>query len=294
LADPQPAVGVARSGRAGGEVRASFWRGPVAIGEALKSWSELRLGRKAPEVAIAELPLSGNGSGTRLRLREPVAAPALASAAKRRVLQPLPVAGVLLVLVALVGYLAVYSQTTRRTSVLVAARSLPAGSVLRAADLRSTGLAGDRAVIGALLPSRELALALGRRLATPVPAGMPLARSVLAAPTPVPSAFTVVVPVLHALGGALHPGDRVSVLATFQAAAGGAQTRAVARDLQVLAVGQAPSGLYQASATIPVTLALPNPSLASALALAEEAGKIDLLREGAGAGAPIPSVSAGG
>ena len=177
---------------------------------------------------------------------------------------------------------------------LVASHNLPAGTVLRAVDLRSTGLAGNRAVIGALLPSRELALALGRRLATPVPAGMPLARSVLAPTTPVPSAFTVVVPVLHALGGALHPGDRVSVLATFQAAAGGAQTRAIARDLQVLAVGQTPGGLDQASATIPVTLALPNPSLASALALAEEAGKIDLLRQGAGADAPIPSVSVGG
>jgi Flp pilus assembly protein CpaB len=261
----------------------------------LKPWSQLRLGRRTPEVAIAELPFSSNGRATRPRLREPVvAAPTLAPAARRRVLQPLPVAGVLLVLVALVGYLAVYSQTTRRTSVLVAARNLPAGAVLRAADLRSTGLAGDRAVIGALLPSRQLALVLGRRLATPVPSGMPLARSVLAAPIRVPSAFTVVVPVLHALGGALHPGDRVSVLATFQAAAGGAQSRAIARDLQVLAVGQAPGGLDQASATIPVTLALPNPSLASALALAEEAGKIDLLREGAGAGAPIPPVSVGG
>jgi Flp pilus assembly protein CpaB len=285
---------VARSGRVGGEVRASFWRGPGAIGEALKPWSQLRLGREAPEVGIAELPFSSNGKGTRLRLREPVAAPTLAPTARRRVLQPLPVAGVLLVLVALVGYLAVYSQTTRRTSVLVASRNLPAGTVLRAADLRSTGLAGNRAVIGALLPSRELAVVLGRRLATPVPSGMPLARSVLAAPAPVPSAFTVVVPVLHALGGALHPSDRVSVLATFQAAAGGAQTRAIARGLQVLAVGQAPSGLDQASATIPVTLALPNPSLASALALAEEAGKIDLLREGAGAGAPIPPVGVRG
>lgn len=285
---------MARSGRAGGEVRASFWRGPGAIGEALKPWSQLRLGRRTSEVAIGELP-SSNGSGTCPRLREPVvAAPTLAPARKRRVLQPLPVAGVLLVLVALVGYLAVYSQTTRRTSVLVADRNLPAGTVLRAADLRSTGLAGDRAVIGALLPSRELALVLGRRIATPVPAGMPLARNVLAVSTPVSSAFTVVVPVLHALGGALHPGDRVSVIATFQAAAGGAQTRAIARDLQVLSVGLAPSGLDQASATIPVTLALPNPSLASALALAEEAGKIDLLREGAGAGAPIPPVSVGG
>ena len=135
---------------------------------------------------------------------------------------------------------------------------------------------------------------MGRRLSAPLPAGLPLARSALAAPGAVPSAFTVVVPVLHALGGGLHPGDRVSVLATFQAAAGGARTRAIARDLEVIAVGQPPSGLDQTAATIPVTLALPDPSLASTLALADEAGKIDLLRDGAGAGAPIPPASVGG
>jgi len=260
----------------------------------LKPWSQLRLGRKAPETLIAELPLSSNGGGTRLRLREPPAAPAAAPPSRRRLVQPLPVAGVLLVLVALVGYLAVYSQTTRRTPVLVAARSLPAGTVLRAADLRSAGLAGDTTVIGSLVPSSLLAQVLGRRLAAPVLAGLPLARSALAAPGVLPSAFTVVVPVLHALGGGLRPGDRVSVLATFQAAAGGARTRAIARDLEVLAVGQPPSGLDQTAATIPVTLALPDPSLASALALADEAGKIDLLREGTRAGAQIPPVSVRG
>ena len=261
----------------------------------MKPWSQLRLGRKAPEVPIAELALSSNGAGgTRLRLREPPNPPTLTPPGKRRFLQPLPVAGVLLVLVALVGYLAIYNQATRKTPVLVATRNLPVGTVLHAADLRSAGLAGDRTLIGALVPGRQLTQVLGRRLAAPLSAGLPLARSALATPGAAPSAFTLVVPVLHALGGALHPGDRVSVLATFQAAAGGARTRAFARDLEVLAVGQPPSGLDQSAATIAVTLALPNPSLASTLALADEAGKIDLLRDGAGAGAPIPPASVGG
>jgi hypothetical protein len=84
----------------------------------------------------------------------------------------------------------------------------------------------------------------------------------------------------------------VTVLATFTAANGQAQTRAVARNLEVLAVGSA-SGFDASTQTIPVTIALPNPSLASALALANEAGKLDLLREsGAASGAPIPNVSA--
>jgi Flp pilus assembly protein CpaB len=210
-------------------------------------------------------------------------------------LQPLPLAGVALVLVAVVGYLIVYSQSTRRTMVLVAARDLPAGTVLRTGDLRSAGLAGDRAVLAALVPSRQTDAVVGRRVAFSVPAGQPLPRAALAARTAVPSAFTVSVPALHALGGGLRTGDRVSVLATFQSAAGGASTRVVARGLEVLAVGQPPTGLAGATAQIPVTLALPDPSVASALALATEAGKIDLLREGTNArDAPIPTAAVGG
>jgi len=259
----------------------------------LKPWSQLRLGRKAPDEAVVEFPLSGDGAGLRVRLREPRQAQPVRER-RRSFLQPLPVAGVALVLVALVGYLAVYSQTTRRTGVLVATRDLPAGTVLRASDLRSAGIAGDRGVLAALVPARQLELVTGSRLATAVPAGSPLTRSALAGARAAPAAFTVAVPLLHALGGDLRPGDRVTVLATFAAPAGGAQTRAVARDLQVLAVGQAPSGFDRASATIPVTLALPDPSIASALALASEAGKIDLLRDGTRAAAPIPSASVGG
>ncbi|MGH3001686.1 MAG: RcpC/CpaB family pilus assembly protein, partial [Gaiellaceae bacterium] len=104
--------------------------------------------------------------------------------------------------------------------------------------------------------------------------------------------FTLAVPALHALGGALAPGDRVTVLATYGNAAGQAQTKAVARGLEVLSVGQAPSWLDQASATIAVTVELPQPSLASALALANSAAKIDLLREGGNGGStPIPTIS---
>jgi Flp pilus assembly protein CpaB len=260
----------------------------------LKPWSQLRLGRRPSDELVTELPLGGNGVRPLLRPRasEPSRAPQRTT---RGFLQPLPLAGVALVLVAVVGYLAVYSQTTRRTMVLVAARDLPAGTVLRAGDLRSAGLAGDRGVLGAIVPSRQADLALGRRVVISVPAGQPLPRAALAARAAVPSAFTVAVPVLHALGGGLRAGDRVSVLVTFQSAAGGARTRAVARGLEVLAVGQPPTGFDRTTATIPVTLALPDPSVASELALASEAGKIDLLREGNGArGAPIPSAAEGG
>jgi Flp pilus assembly protein CpaB len=260
----------------------------------VKPWSQVRLGRRSPASVVPELPLRRDGQGPPLQLREPAAGAHLRLRGRRRLPRPLPVVGVLLVLLALVGYLAVYNQSTRRTSLLVAARDLPAGTVLHAGDLRSAGLAGDRQVLAAAVPSGQLDLVLGRRLASAVSAGSPLPRVALAAGAGVPSAITVAVPVLHALGGQLRPGDRVTVLATFERAAGGAQTRAVARGREVLAVGQPPSGFEQASATIPVTLALPDPSLASQLALASEAGKIDLLREGRRAGASIPPASVGG
>jgi hypothetical protein len=71
--------------------------------------------------------------------------------------------------------------------------------------------------------------------------------------------------------------------------------RAVARGLRVLTVGLPPEGLDRSSASVPVTVALSDPSVAAALALANSEGKIDLLREGAsGRTAPIPAASAQG
>jgi Flp pilus assembly protein CpaB len=210
----------------------------------------------------------------------------------RRLLQPLPLAALLLILLALIGYWSVYARTTRRTQVLVAAHALPAGRVLRASDLADAGLAASRGVLATLVPASEQSLLVGRALKQPVAAGAPIPAAALATARGGGTSMTLAVPVQHALGGQLAPGDRVTVLATYTNASGQAQTRAVARNLEVLDVGTA-SGFNASAQTIPVTVALPNPSLASALALANEAGKLDLLREsGSGSSAPIPSVNA--
>jgi Flp pilus assembly protein CpaB len=209
-----------------------------------------------------------------------------------RLLQPLPLAALLLILLALIGYWSVYSRTTRRTQVLVAAHALPAGRVLRASDLAHSGLAGSSQLLATLLPASEQGLLVGRSLKEPVEAGAPIPASALASARGGADAMTLAVPVQHALGGGLAPGDRVTVLATYTNSTGQAQTRAIARNLEVLSVGSA-TGFNASAETIPVTVALPNPSVASALALANEAGKLDLLREsGSGSSAPIPSVSA--
>jgi Flp pilus assembly protein CpaB len=211
---------------------------------------------------------------------------------QHRLLQPLPLAALLLILLALIGYWSVYSRTTRRTQVLVAAHALPAGRVLRASDLTQSGLAGSSQLLATLMSASEQGLLVGRSLKEPVAAGAPIPAAALARARGGADSMTLAVPVQHALGGQLAPGDRVTVLATYTSTTGQAQTRAIARNLEVLSVGSV-SGFNANAATIPVTVALPNPSVASALALANEAGKLDLLREsGSGAGAPIPNASA--
>jgi Flp pilus assembly protein CpaB len=255
------------------------------------SWIRRRSGATLTAPAGNGAPSAG--AAARLRPRDPDTVGALPRA--RRLLQPLPLFGLLLVLVALVGYWSVYRASTKRTPVLVAVRALSAGSVLRAGDLRTGELAGDGRTMGALVAERELDSLLGRTLTAPVPAGAPLPRAALGARAAAPSAFTLVVPALHALAGALQQGDRVTVLATYGSGSGQARARPIARGLEVLAVGTPPSGIDSSAASTPVTLALPDPSLASALALANSDAKLDLLREsGRARTAPIPPASEGG
>lgn len=211
---------------------------------------------------------------------------------QHRLLQPLPLAALLLILLALIGYWSVYSRTTQRTQVLVAVHALPAGRVLRPSDLTGSGLAANSQLLATLVPASEQSVLIGRALKEPVAAGAPIPASALASARGGTDSITLAVPIQHALGGQLAPGDRITVLATYTNATGRGQTRAIARNLEVLSVGSA-SGFNASAQTIPITVALPNPSVASALALANETGKLDLLREsGSGAGAPIPNASA--
>lgn len=214
----------------------------------------------------------------------------------RRLGRPLPLIGVALLAVSAVGYIAVAARArTHSSEVVVAAHNLPAGTRLSASDLRLVPLSAGEELLGPLVPAAdETALLVGRRLATPVLAGLPVGRASVAVGGGGPAAFTLTVSALHALGGSLAVGDRVSVLATFTNTSGAATARVIARHLVVLAVGQAPSAVDQSSVTVPVTVALPDPGVASELALANSVGKIDLLRDGANAAAVIPSVTTGG
>jgi pilus assembly protein CpaB len=240
--------------------------------------------RLARLTAPSQAEHAGNGNGTvpKVRLREPAGKPpSAAGPAARRLLRPLPAAGIVLCLLALIGYWGVYAASTKRTPVLVATHALPAGTVLDASDLRAGSLAGEASVLAALVPAGERSQVVGQRLAAAVPAGAPLPAGVLAGRQAATAALVLDAPEFDAMQ--LQSGDRVSVLATFGAGSGQASTRAVARDLEVLSIGEAPGNSDPATTTVPVTVALGEPGIASQLALANEDAKLDLLIEGPGA-----------
>jgi Flp pilus assembly protein CpaB len=253
----------------------------------------IRLSRLTNDQPVTD----SNGSAPKVRLRVPVG-PASGVVKPRRglrsLLAPLPAAGIVLVLIALAGYLGVYAASSKRTQVLVASHALPAGTVLSAGDLRTGGLAGDASLLSTLLPAGDAQQVIGQRLSAAVPAGAPLPAGALANRQAGSSAFTIAVPEFDVAGESLQPGDRVTVLATFGAGSGAASTRPVARNLEVLAVGEAAANADPSTTTVPVALALSEPSTASQLALANEDGKIDVLLEGSRASAAaIPQANQG-
>jgi Flp pilus assembly protein CpaB len=266
----------------------------------MKQWRFPFRTRSAGEQALLSL-LDGDGGAPALRSAAGagVARPLPGLTGSRRLARPRPLAGLALLLIAVVGYWSLAGRVaTARTPVLVAARALPAGATLNSADVRVAHISGDPAMVAALIPAGRLPSLIGRRLQSPLAGGAPVLPSALAPAGRVPAAFTLTLPALNALAGALRPGDRVSVLVTYTSAAGQASTHVVARHVLVLAVGAPRSGLDPGTATVPVTVDLSQPGLATALALANEAGKIDLLRDGSNSDSPIPpanqTVQAGG
>jgi Flp pilus assembly protein CpaB len=240
-------------------------------------------------------PENGNGRTPKLRMRPQPASRVAPSRGGSRRVSPLALIGVALIVLALIIDLGVLSASSNRTPVLVATRALPAGTVLSASDLRSGQIAGEASLLGSLLPAGESQRVIGQRLSSAVPAGAPVPAGALAASQSGSSSLVLSVPEFDAIGGNLQPGDRVTVLATFGAGSGPATTRPVARNLQVLAVGEAGPNSNPSTTTVPVTVAVENASIASSLALANEDAKLDLLLEGSsGSTAGIPSATQGG
>jgi Flp pilus assembly protein CpaB len=143
---------------------------------------------------------------------------------------------VLAVLAAGFGYEAVQDRSAM-TSIPVAASAIPAGSAVDAADTRLVQVhASDAVLANGLLGVSQLGE--GWTAAVAVAPGQPIALSELTKPdaSGEQGAMSIEVPVDHAAGGSIVPGDLVDVIAAN--GSGGAYY--VAQGLRVLSV--APSG----------------------------------------------------
>lgn len=160
--------------------------------------------------------------------------------------------------------------------VLVAARDLPAGTVLDPSAVRATELRIDDALLALVVRGDDPGAVDGHALVEPVAAGAVLERRALRPPGhgDAPRAMTVPLPRARALAGALEPGDSVDVIAV---ARDGARAGYAAVDVAVLAVDDDDGAPLGGGSDVAVTLAVDADS-AVAIASALEAGTVTLVR----------------
>jgi Flp pilus assembly protein CpaB len=125
--------------------------------------------------------------------------------------------GVLLMLVAVGGSIAVWTTEQDTRGVLVAARDMPAGTTLTSDDLTVTRARLDDSIYQAAVPAASLNSIIGRQLSEPAHANQVLARAQLSSrPTLAPDQMVIAIPVRPetAVGGHVRAGDAVQVLST--------------------------------------------------------------------------------
>jgi Flp pilus assembly protein CpaB len=125
--------------------------------------------------------------------------------------------GILLMLVAIGGSIAVWTTEQDTRAVLVVARELPAGATLTPGDLIVSRARLDDAIYQATLPASALNSVVGRQLAEPAHANQLLSRAQLSSrPTLAADQLVVAIPVTpeSSAGGRIRAGDAVQVLST--------------------------------------------------------------------------------
>jgi Flp pilus assembly protein CpaB len=190
------------------------------------------------------------------------------------------VAGGLLVTLAALGIVAAYADARRPPSAtwVVAARDLAPGTRLAAADL--TVVRADLPPEVARNAFADPAPLTGAVLAGRVPRGGLLDAADLAPDDGAgPQHVSFAVEAARAVGGALRPGDRVDVVATWAGEGGGAWTEVVAAGVPVTDVGG--SGTSPVGGrTVVVTLAPASQRDLLAIVHAVRAGNATLVRTG--------------
>lgn len=185
------------------------------------------------------------------------------------------VAGVLMVLLAVLGGAAVVSAADKSVQVWAVRRALPAGTTLEDDDVaaRRVRLFGDDLKRYIDVTSGNPA---GRVLTRDLGEGDLLPVSALADRNAARATRVVGIPLdrAHAIGGNVERGDRVDVLATRKTA-GGFTTYAVVRNVLVVDVDR-PSGGLGAGRSEFVVIVEVEPSQALPLAAALRSAEIDL------------------
>jgi Flp pilus assembly protein CpaB len=184
--------------------------------------------------------------------------------------------GLLLVLgsVALGGRL--IGSASHTTAWVAAARSLPVGHVLEAADLRRVQAHLPASTSGRYFASAPAAL-VGKMLSSPVQAGELLTATALAH---APAAESRIVPVVVHAGRlpVLAAGDRVDVYVLAKSSSGGGGSAAVnGREVRVLSSAEFVSEEALTSGDTSVQLRVP-PSDAITVVAASQSGRVDLVR----------------
>jgi Flp pilus assembly protein CpaB len=156
-------------------------------------------------------------------------------------------AGIVCVMTAFCGFLVFAVTSSPHThGVVVAAHDLPAGSRLQLTDLAVAQAQLAETQAQAFVPAEALDALQGQELIAPVAAQQIVARNLLTTgqhPMLEPGFVRMTVPVRPdtAVGGALRPGDVVTVLSTSDKGKPSAQTRPVVEHVTVDQVGQADS-----------------------------------------------------
>jgi Flp pilus assembly protein CpaB len=154
--------------------------------------------------------------------------------------------GILLMLVATGGSIAVWSTEQDTREVLVVARDLPAGATLQASDLNITRARLDDPVFQAAYPRGSLNSVVGRQLAEPAHANQLLVRKQV-------SDRPLAIPVRSdaAAGGRVRASDAVAVIATDTRRETAA--RIVLARVTVYEVGREQPSSFSTSSTSPAT-----------------------------------------
>jgi Flp pilus assembly protein CpaB len=197
--------------------------------------------------------------------------------ARRRLSRRLSASHVVIAIVVILAFvlnLLVLHDRNATSLVAVADHPIPAGSPIDAASLRLVPVDSGFEGLPGLVTETDLAQLEGWVTARPIPEGGLIERSAVVEPGSATGLRTMSlpVPVEHAAGGSVVPGDRVDVIAVIDGTA-----QYVAGGLEVVSVAAGSSGAIGSIAAYHVVVSV-DADEALALAQAMDGGSIEIVR----------------